>query len=505
MIPERSPVSSRTARADTFKMSEPINEPRIAIIGAGLAGLSAAFTLFCNGYAATIYEARDRVGGRVYSKREGWQDAQVSEWGGEFIDSDHEHMLSLIAGFDLEVEDLLENEPEEHSPRYHFNGLKYPVEQAREDFKAVHKAALADMATFTWPVTYDSQNNEASIVFSNMSLAEWIDSRVPGGRASQMGRLLDITYTLEYGAPAEAQTSLNLLGFLGSYKVEDYNEDFSLLGYSDERYRIKGGNQKLPEAMARVLPEEFMKFTHTLVSIKVDTHGKQILAFANGEIVEADYTILALPSQVIKKIDLSEARFDERKIAQIQALTTGNSSKLHLQFKERVWHNSSGDWDTGSNGDSYSDTGYQGTWDASREQSGKSGILNNYRGGESLPNYGEGIEPFLDESSPQVVKATEAFLEEIEVIYPGAKESFNGLATLSSWEKDPFALGGYSYWPKGYCHKYLGYEAMSQGRIHFAGEYCSIDFSGFMEGAVKEGYRAALELVIQIDVDALDR
>lgn len=45
---------------------------------------------------------------------------------------------------------------------------------------------------------------------------------------------------------------------------------------------------------------------------------------------------------------------------------------------------------------------------------------------------------------------------------------------------------------------------MSQGRIHFAGEYCSIDFSGFMEGAVKEGYRAGLEVLLQIYCDSPD-
>lgn len=481
--------------------NEPSNEPTIVIIGAGLAGLSAALTLFSRGYPFMIYEARDRVGGRVYSKREGWEHRQVSEWGGELIDSGHEHMLGLIEGFDLELEDLVENEREDSLPRYYLNGLRYSEEQAQQDFKAVQQAALADMATFTWPVTYDSVNNESAIALSNMSLATWIESRVPGGLKSQMGRLLAIAYTTEYGAPIEEQTALNLLGFLGFYE----EEELSLFGYSDERHRIKGGNQKLPEVIMACFPEEFAKFGHVLTKVEALGDETQLLTFDNGEVVKADYTILALPSEVMKRIDFSEAKFDERKIGQIQALKMGNSSKLNLQFRERFWNNESGDWNAISNGDSYSDSGYQTTWDVSREQSGDSGILNNYRGGTLSPSdTNSDIEPFLDEASPHVQRSVQDFLNQVESVYPGAKEHFNGRAALSSWINDPFALGGYSYWPKGYCHKYLGYEGVSQGRIHFAGEYCSLDYPGYMEGAVREGYRAGLEVILRIDVDSLD-
>ena len=64
--------------------------PHIAIVGGGIAGLTCALHLADQGIAATVYEASGRVGGRMFSNASGyWDDNQVSEWGGEFIDSGH--------------------------------------------------------------------------------------------------------------------------------------------------------------------------------------------------------------------------------------------------------------------------------------------------------------------------------------------------------------------------------------------------------------------------------
>ena len=56
---------------------------------------------------------------------------------------------------------------------------------------------------------------------------------------------------------------------------------------------------------------------------------------------------------------------------------------------------------------------------------------------------------------------------------------------------EPVQLWAYSYWPAGYCQVYAGYEGVRQGNLHFAGEHCSIDFQGYMEGGAGEGQRAA--------------
>src|SRR5581483_7744535 len=79
---------------------------RIAIIGAGIAGLNAALTLQDAGLSYNIYEASDRIGGRIHSDSITWSDGVVSEWCGEFIDGDHETLHQLIKRFDLNTIDL---------------------------------------------------------------------------------------------------------------------------------------------------------------------------------------------------------------------------------------------------------------------------------------------------------------------------------------------------------------------------------------------------------------
>jgi len=72
---------------------------------------------------------------------------------------------------------------------------------------------------------------------------------------------------------------------------------------------------------------------------------------------------------------------------------------------------------------------------------------------------------------------------------------WNGGATLSAWLTSPYCYGAYSYWPTGYCHVNAGYEGVRQGNLHFAGEHCSIDFQGYMEGGAGEGQRAAGDIL----------
>src|SRR5205823_5238470 len=69
--------------------------PRIAIIGAGIAGLNAALVLSDNGLLSTVYEASDRIGGRMHSDASTWASGQTREWCGELIDQGHKTVLSL--------------------------------------------------------------------------------------------------------------------------------------------------------------------------------------------------------------------------------------------------------------------------------------------------------------------------------------------------------------------------------------------------------------------------
>jgi monoamine oxidase len=72
---------------------------------------------------------------------------------------------------------------------------------------------------------------------------------------------------------------------------------------------------------------------------------------------------------------------------------------------------------------------------------------------------------------------------------------WNGLAARDAWETSPFQLGSYSFWRVGQYTRFAGAEGEPEGTVFFAGEHTSIDFQGFMEGAVRSGERAAKELL----------
>ena len=466
--------------------------PRVVIVGAGISGLAAALRLQDSGVKATVYEANTRIGGRMFTNTTTWASGQVSEWGGELIDTGHKTIQTLARRFNIALDDLVQAEPSSAEPTYYFGGAYYPYSMATNDFQAVHQAVTADLHSFTWPVTWDS-HNAAGTALANLSIYDWIETRVPGGHASNMGKLLDVAYNIEYGGETRDQTSLNLLGLLG---YQPSPGQFSIFGLSDEKYHMRGGNQQLPTAIAAALPAGSINTGWSLTKLATNGDGTQTLNFKVGTstlTVTADHTILAVPIGVLQTLNFTGARFDARKTGQISSMRMGSNAKLQLQFSSRLW-NQHGAWPGVSSGESYSDTGYQNTWEVSRAQPGVQGLLVDYTGGNLAGAYNPSS-PFSDQSNPQVVAYARTFLSQAELVYPGLTAAWNGKATLSAWPKNPYSWGAYSYWPTAYCQNYLGYEKVRQGNTHFAGEHCSIDFGGYMEGGAVEGQRAATEIL----------
>jgi monoamine oxidase len=212
-----------------------------------------------------------------------------------------------------------------------------------------------------------------------------------------------------------------------------------------------------------------------------------------------DRVIVTIPFSVLRTILGSDAAyraagFDSLKQTAITQLGYGKNAKLQLQFNSRYW-NSSGPWGIG-NGSSFSDTGYQNTWDGTRAQDGATGILVDYTGG------GVPLASFAgDPNDPKVVaKFANTFLAQIETVFPGIAQQWNGRATLDVPLTNPFLLGSYSYWKVGQYTQFSGYEGARQpnpttGKCHFAGEHCSTNFQGFMEGGAEQGARAANEIL----------
>jgi monoamine oxidase len=468
--------------------------PRIAIVGGGIAGLNAALTLADKGIPSTIYEASTRIGGRMHSNTSGfWNDNQVTEWCGELIDTNHKTIQALAQRFGFKLADTYAGYPNGSTDTYWFTNYGYySADQADKDFQPIHNTLQGQVQATSYPTTYKI-HTDAGIFFDNMTAYDWIENYVAGGHRSPMGKLLDAAYNEEYGADTTDQSSLNLVYLLG-YGAKPGN--FQIYGKSDERYHIRGGNQQLPEAIASYLGLQNIKLGWAMQSVRANSDGTVSMTFATpgkSQTVTADHVILCMSFSVLRTLDYSGANFDPMKKTAITQLGSGRNTKLQLQFKSRYW-NTQGPWGVG-NGNVYSDNGFQNTWDTAAGETGASGLLVDYAGGNYAASFNPTTPYSTTADNPQVTAYAKAWLKQLEAVFPGVSKQWNGKASLSTPFLDPLLNCSYSYWKPGQYVGFSGYEGVAQGNVHFAGEHCSQDFQGYMEGGAQEGARAAGEIL----------
>ena len=464
-------ASARTAPAATA--------PRIVIVGGGLAGLTAAYTLLNAGYGAKVYEANTRLGGRCWSyNHDEFAEGQVAEHGGELIDQGHTALRQLAQSLDLPLDNLLAGEPSGTEDFYSFFGEPYTFDQATNDLKGIWQTIHNDLSAASYPTLYN-HNTPRGVELDNMSLYEYIERYVPGGHGAPLGQLLDVAYNIEYGAETTVQSSLNmlyLLGYAGPGQLR-------IFGKSNEKYHVRGGNDQVVTRLEALLAAGRTTITKgaALQSIVRNTDGTYNLSFSGGLKDTADHVVLALPFSLLRKVDYRRAGFNAIKLKAIAELPMGTNTKLHVQFGSRYWYT------LGNNGNTFADTGYQNTWEVTRAQPGTAGILVDYTGGL----VGASFSP--NKGSP--AQRAQTFLTQIDPVLPGLKSVPVLQATIDYWAGNPWSLGSYSYWKVGQYTGFSGAEKEASGNCHFAGEHTSQDFQGFLNGAVESGQRAANEIL----------
>lgn len=455
---------------------------RVVVVGAGLAGLTCAYRLMQAGIDATVYEANLRVGGRCWTRRTDFLEGQIAEHGGELIDQAHTRTRHLAQELRLKLVNLLVAEPNGSESIYFFNGARYTYREATADLKAIWKKLHRDLSEARYPTLYN-QSTARGRQLDQMSISDWISESVPGGMQSRLGQLLDVAYTIEYGIESDKQSALNLLYLLG------YNSpgQFSVFGSSNEKYHVRGGNDQIVSTLAAVLGSRLVTGS-ALVAVRRTASGANTLTFQSGpktSEVTADKVVFALPFSILRAaVSLDQAGFSPLKLTAIDELAMGSNSKLNVQFSRRHWVSLS------CAGDTYSDTGYQATWETTRAQAGTAGILVGYTGGALADAIGTGT------PANQAAK----FLTQVEPVLPGISAVYNGRATVDCWRDDPFTRGSYSYWGVGQYTKFAGIEGVQEGSAHFCGEHTSIDAQGYLEGAVETGERAAREITSDLRV-----
>jgi monoamine oxidase len=484
-------VAGSAYLADHARAARGGTTARVAIIGGGIAGLTAALTLQDQGVHADVYESSGRIGGRMHSDWTEfgtgfWDNGQQAELCGELIDSGHKTIQALANRFKLPMVDLLKAQPHGTEDTNWIFGADYTTAQAAADFKPVNTVMQKQLTAAGYPTLYNSSTPTGQML-DQMSVHDWIANYVPGGLSSKFGTLLNSAYNEEYGAETTDQSSLNLIYLLG-YQAGGFN----VLGQSDERFHIAGGNSNLPIAIANALPSGSIHLGYRMSSIALNGDGSIKVTFSNGTSITADEVILCMSFSVLRTLDYTKAGFDPRKQTAITQLGSGRNAKLNLQFTSRLWNAQ------GSTGSLYSDLPFQSGWDVTRGQSGATGILVEYPGANTATSLGQSNPYTTTANNPAVKKAAQTFLQQLEAVYPGISARWNGKAMLSTPATDPNLLCSYSYWKPGQYTGFSGYEGMRQGNVHFAGEHCSINFQGYMEGGAQEGQRAANEILADL-------
>ena len=467
--------------------------PRVAIVGAGIAGLNAALTLQDAGLSCSIYEASDRVGGRMHSDAITWEDGMVSEWCGEFIDDDHETIHQLIKRFDLEIVDLGWVRGDRTQSVMYFLNRYYGAEELARDFQALSPLLRQQVQEVGFPTTH-AHYTETGFRLDHLSVYDWIDQYVAGGHNGPLGHLLENACTGYFGLDTREQSSLNLLYLFGSREFSSGSTTPRPLQGSS---KIAGGNEQLPLAMARSLREGYIHLRHQLMALELNRDDSLTLTFATAggtSQVQCERAILTLPFSALRHVDYRQAGFDALKQAAIQQLGYGTISKLYLQFDQPYWYQE-GSWPRAHNGFITTDLDIQTLWDASLGQTGSSGLLVDYTSGHRGAAYAPAVAYSTAGASAIVQSYAHNCLQQLERIFPGISAHYTGRAALSYPLGDPYLLGSYSCWKVGQCTRFGGYEGVRQGPVHFAGEHCSVGFQGFMEGAAREGERAAREIV----------
>src|SRR3954470_1053275 len=249
--------------------------PRIAVVGGGLAGLTATYRLKQAGYVAKLYEGRTDPGvGRCLSSTFPWAHL-IYEHGGELIDQGHTDIRQLAQELGLNLVNLLADETNGTEAFHLFDGQFYSEADATNDLKGIWQQIHSDVSAASYPTLWNSSTQRGRELDA-MSITQWINKYVPGGISSKLGQLLDVAYNIEYGAECNVQSSLNMLYLLG-YSGQG---QLRIFGPSNEKYHVRGGNDQIPARLADALAGQITT-GKALTAISRKADGSYTLSFSS--------------------------------------------------------------------------------------------------------------------------------------------------------------------------------------------------------------------------------
>ena len=420
------------------------------VVGAGFAGLAAAYRLSAAGWNVTVLEARNRTGGRAWSYRFSQAPELVCEMGGEWIGKDHPRILALAKELNVALEPhafrvwLLQHE-QLHAP-------------GRWNFSSESQVA--------WKRFMDKYKNSTEQEKRRLDEYDWWTWLGKIGVTDNDRRIREIMDSTDYG---ESIRQVSAYVAADEYVDTDYINPNS----TDEMdFHVRGGNSVLIDALVARLAPGALHLNSPVKSI-TQRDGRVTVTTPN-ESFTADYSVFAAPASVLNSIQFDPPLSPAKALA-ADELEYGRIIKSQMLFDRRFWP--AEDFSLMSD-----ETSHQ-YFHSTQGQPGPRGILCSYSVGDKA-----------DVLASQTKADRQAqLMSDLNAVSPDAAAAL--VDTFDQpWQDDPWVHGAYAMYRPGQWFRVRPLLESPHGKVLFAGEHLG-DWQGFMEGAVSTGEIAAHHLL----------
>lgn len=440
---------------------------QVLIIGAGLAGLAAAYELNKAGFDVTVLEARPRPGGRVRTYRDPFADGLYAEMGAEYVDATDEFDHKYCREFGLKVMTAkLYDGIFVRGQRFKMSTFKSERQQlpfAGTDGGRLFGQEIKYLRRLTDMIKDPDSLPREILKLDNLSVVEVL---LQEGAPQDIAALYAYTQGTESTARPDEMSALSMVRSARRSFSEDTDEG-----------RILGGNDQLPKAFAKALSDKVL-YNRPVRKIAHDAEGAEVWFEESGALrsIRTPRLIIAMPFKVLRDVEITPS-FSAGKMKCINTLAYGQVMKIAMQYKKRFWD------EPGSPGQRvFTDTMLRRVYHFSIDQPGPRGILMSFTSGADAEKLGA-----LSDDERQ-----KTALAECTKIWPEAPRYWES-AAIKYWNEDPWARGSYSFTGVGQAQGFLDLARVAEGRVHFAGEHTSVH-RATMNGAIESGVRVSEEI-----------
>jgi len=449
-------VSAGLFLSNACSRSHPRPDKHVVVIGAGFAGLAAAYELTAAGYDVDVVEARARIGGRVRTLTDLVPGKRV-EGGGEFIGSNHPTWVAYAHKFGLPLHDTAEERLE--APII-LDGRRLTREEGERLFREMNEALAtmtADAAKIPDPFEPWRAPNAAAL--DQRSVGDWLRSV----DASPFCKKGIAALFSDDGVAMDDESYLGSLAVVKGGGLRKYWTD-------SEAYRCGVGNEALAAKLLGGIGAQRVRLGMAVHRIDATTRPASV-ELADGSMLAADDVVLAVPPSVWPSIAFEPALPPELRVQM------GSIAKFILAVKGPFWQKE------GLTSESLSDGPIDFTWWATDGQEGP---------GDALCAYSGGHDADVCRGWP-ADERVERYLNELSRAYRGVRDSYVA-SRFMDWSSEPWIQAFYSCAGVGEVTRVGPILHAGLGALHFAGEHACAAFAGYMEGALSSGVSLARKL-----------